>query len=92
VEVQLTTTDPGFNSIRQSPLLDGEVAIFIDGLPGIDSNRQVFIVHNDHLYTLTFEPWKLTLLIGGMGQRTPLEYPYNIIIQSLRFLPLWICR
>ena len=86
-EAQITAAGPGFNITRQSMTIDGELAYIIDGLPGQDPNRLVFIVHNDRLYTLIFEPWKLTLLVGGMGQRTPLEYLYNIVMQSFRFLP-----
>jgi hypothetical protein len=86
-EAQITAAGPGFNITRMSIMVDSEVAYIIDGLPGQDPNRQVFIVHNDRLYTITFAPWKLTLLVGGMGQRTSLEYLYNIVMQSFRFLP-----
>jgi hypothetical protein len=87
VDAQMPAEMQGFNITRQSTTIDGELAFIIDGLPGQDSNRQVFIVHNDRLYTLYFVPWQPTLLIGGMGQRTPLEYLYNIVVQSFRFLP-----
>ncbi len=87
VEAQMPTDVQGFNITRQSTTIDGEIAFIVDGLPGQDSNRRVFIVHNGRLYTLAFAPWQPTLLIGGMGQRTPLEYLYNIVIQSFRFLP-----
>ena len=36
--------------------IDGEPAFSVGGLPGQDINRQVFIVHNDRLYTLMFVP------------------------------------
>ena len=86
-EAQITA--PGSypdNITRQSLIIDGEVAIVVDGLSGQDWNRQVFIVHKDRLYNISFVPWQPTLLIGGMGQRQPLEYLYNIVIQSFRFL------
>ena len=86
-EAQITAAGPGFNITRQSMTIDGELAYIIDELPGQDPNRLVFMVHNDRLYTLTFEPWKLTILVGGMGQRTALEYLYNIVMQSFRFEP-----
>jgi hypothetical protein len=31
-------------------------AIVLTGLPGQDSNRQLFMVHNDLLYHITFNP------------------------------------
>lgn len=36
--------------------IDGEPAYFVSGLPGQDINRQLFMVHNDLLYTLMFVP------------------------------------
>lgn len=86
-DAQITAAGQGFNITRQSFTVDGEIAFVIDGLPGQDPNRQVFIVHQGRLYTLSFAPWKSTLLVGGMGQRQPLEYLYNIVMQSFRFLP-----
>lgn len=87
LEAQMPAEMQGFNITRQSTTIDGEPAFIVDGLPGQDSNRKVFIVHNGRLYTLAFSPWQPTQLIGGMGQRTPLEYLSNIVIQSFRFLP-----
>jgi len=86
-EAKISAAGQGFNITRQSFTVDGETAYQVDGLPGQDANRQVFIVHHERLYTLTFAPWFSTQLVGGMGQRTPLEYLYNIVIQSFRFLP-----
>ncbi len=86
-EAILPTETQGFNITRQSTTVDGETAYIFDGIPGQDTNRQVFIVHDGRLYNIMFMPWKSTQLIGGMGQRTPLEYLYNIVMQSFRFLP-----
>jgi hypothetical protein len=86
-EAQTAAAGAGFNITRQSMMVDGEVSFIIDGLPGQDSNRQVYIVHNERLYTFSFAPWETTLLVGGMGQRTPVEYLYNIVMQSFRFMP-----
>ena len=36
--------------------IDGEQAFVVTGLPGQDSNRQLFMVHNDLLYHMMFVP------------------------------------
>jgi hypothetical protein len=48
---------PGFN-VSVDPVLDidGEQAIVVNGLPGQDSNRQLFMVHGDLLYHMMFVP------------------------------------
>lgn len=48
----------GFDVIRSEVLLDGKPAIVVDGLPAQDSWRVVFIIGNDRLYTLFFQPWE----------------------------------
>lgn len=77
-----TTTDPGFNLTIQEVQLDGGDAIVVDGLPGMDSNRLLITVRNDRQYTLAFLPWQ-----PGTGQVTPLEQLYEMILQSMHFLP-----
>jgi hypothetical protein len=47
----------GFNITRNEILIDGKQAFVVDGLPGQDPWREVFIVGNDRLYTLFFNPW-----------------------------------
>lgn len=47
----------GFNITRSEILMDGKQAIVVDGLPSQDPWREVFIVDNDRLYILFFEPW-----------------------------------
>jgi hypothetical protein len=47
----------GFNITRSEILIDGKQAIVVDGLPAQDSWREVFIVDNNRLYTIFFEPW-----------------------------------
>jgi hypothetical protein len=47
----------GFNITRTEILIDGKQAIVVDGRPAQDPSREVFIVDNDRLYTLTFLPW-----------------------------------
>ena len=50
----------GFNITRNEILIDGKQAIAVDGLPAQDPWREVFIVDNNHLYILFFEPWAPT--------------------------------
>ena len=84
-EVQIAAVGPGFNIERSDVLVDGEQAVVIDGLPGPDSWRKVFIVSNERLYTLTFLPWAPN--INNPAQPTPLEGLYTTIIDTLHFLP-----
>ena len=72
-----------FEIRRTEMRVDGEPAVVVDGLPGPDPVRNVFIVHGDRLYTLIFMPWA----IGNSGQPTALESLYDSIMRSLRFTP-----
>jgi hypothetical protein len=45
-----------FDIPRTIIVIDGEEAAVLDNMPGQDINRQVVVVHNDRLYTLTFVP------------------------------------
>ena len=83
--VQIASVGPGFNISRFTVPVDNEQAVVVDGLPGQDSNRKVFIVHGDNLYTFSFAPWQPSP--AGAGQSTPLEDLYTMIVQSLHFLP-----
>jgi len=82
-DAQITPFDGYDVKIERTEVkVDGEQAIIVDGLPGPDPWRKVFIVHGDRLYTLTFLPW-----LPNAGQRTPLESLYETIMQTLHFLP-----
>jgi hypothetical protein len=83
--VEIASQGPGFNISRFDVPVDGEQAVVVDGLPGQDSNRKMYVVHRDRLYTFTFAPWQPSA--EGAGQLTPLEDLYTMIVQSLRFLP-----
>jgi hypothetical protein len=72
----------GFNITKSDILINGVQAVVVDGLPGQDSNRMVFLVNNDRLYMLTFEPW-----YPNANDPTPLENLYTTIVQTLHFLP-----
>ena len=82
---EIEAVGPGFNITSNEVPVEGETAIVIDGLPGQDSNRKVLIVHNDRLYTFIFEPW----YPGSQGaeQSTPLEGLFEMIMDSIHFLP-----
>jgi hypothetical protein len=82
VDEQIASLGEGFNITHVAVDLDGEQAIVVDGLPGQDSNRQVFIVHNGRLYDLIFMPW-----FPDAAEPTPLEDLYKAVVESFQFLP-----
>ena len=49
-------TFPESELVRVSLEIDEEKAIMLDKLPGQDIHREVFVVHNNDLYQLTFSP------------------------------------
>ena len=81
-EAAIAPLDAGFNITQTELLIDGVQGVVMDGLPGQDSNRMVFIVNNDQLYVLSFAPW-----YPNPNDPTPLEYLYTTIVQTLQFLP-----
>jgi len=72
----------GFNIVRSEILIDGKQAIVVDGLPAQDSSRDVFIVDNDRLYILFFEPWE-----PSADWFPELEKLYSSVIASFHVLP-----
>ena len=72
----------GFNIVRSEILIDGKQAIVVDGLPAQESSREVFIVDNDRLYILFFEPWAPTA-----DWFPELEKLYSSAIASFHVLP-----
>jgi len=72
----------GFNITRFEAVVEGEQAIVVDGLPGQDSARNVFIVHNGRLYNITSMPW-----FPNATELTPLENLYTMAMDTLHFLP-----
>lgn len=79
---QITAAGEGFNITRNEIRVDGNQAIVVDGLPGPDPWRKVFIVSNDRLYTLSFLPWT-----PNVNAFPSLEKLYATVIDSLHFLP-----
>jgi hypothetical protein len=71
----------GFNITKTAIEVDGVQGVVVDGLPGQDSNRQVFIVSNGRLYQIVFEPW-----YPNASAPTPLEGLYKTIIETLHFM------
>jgi hypothetical protein len=73
----------GFNITRTEIMIDGKQAIVVDGLPAQDPWREVFIVGNDRLYILFFEPWT-----PNADWFSDLERLYSSVIDSFHiFLP-----
>jgi len=72
----------GFNITRSEILMDGKQAIVVDGLPGQDPWREVFIVGNDRLYILFFDPWT-----PNADWFSELEKLYSSVIDSFHVLP-----
>ena len=72
----------GFNITRTEIMIDGKQAIVVDGLPAQDSWREVFIVGNDRLYILFFDPW-----VPTADWFSELEKLYSSVIASFHVLP-----
>ena len=72
----------GFPITRTEIMIDGKQAIVVDGLPAQESARDVFLVDNDRLYMLFFEPWAPTA-----AWFPELENLYSSVIASFHVLP-----
>lgn len=83
-DAKIAEAGEGFGIVRSEILLGGQPAIVVDGLPAPDSWRVVFVVNNDRLYTLTFQPWFPS---SDPNQPTALEKLYAAIVDTLRFMP-----
>jgi hypothetical protein len=84
-QAEIGAYDVGSNIERSEVLVDGEQAVVIDGLPGPDPWRKVFIVSNERLYVLTFLPWVPNT--DNAERFTQLEHLYTTMMDTLRFLP-----
>lgn len=83
-DAQIAEWGEGFGITRSEILVDGQQAIVVDGLPGPDSQRKVFVVGNERLYTLAFLPWFPS---NDPSQPEPLENLYATIVGTIHFLP-----
>ncbi len=72
----------GFNITRSEVEVDGEQAVVVDGLPNVDTARNVFITHNGRFYNLIFMPW-----LPNAAEPTALENLYAMAMDTLHFLP-----
>lgn len=48
----------GISPLRSTVRIGGEGALVLDGMPGQDPIRKVYIVHNGLLYTFSFSPFQ----------------------------------
>ena len=75
---EIAAAGVGFEIHQEQRTVDYTIATVVDGLPGPDSMRKVFVISYDRLYTFTFMPW---------GQNAELPALYESIMKTLRFLP-----
>ncbi len=81
---QIAEAGEGFNITRSDVMVDGKQAVVVDGLPGPDPGRKVFVVSGERLYTLSFLPWAPS---NDPNQPTPLETLYTAVVTTFHFLP-----
>jgi len=76
-------TFPESGLVRESLTIDGEAAVMLDGMPGQEINRQVFVIHNDYLDHLTFMPMDK----NQSEVYAQSETLYRTVVQSFNFRP-----
>jgi hypothetical protein len=82
VEAVKAELGSGFNvSIGGAMDIDGAQALVVNGLPGQDPNRQLFMVHDDLLYHIIFMP---DYPQGGDAYRQ-MEDVYAMIVNTFHF-------
>jgi len=84
-DAQIGLAGTGFNIERTEVQVDGEQAIVVDGLPGQDAGRNIFIIHGERLYMLTFQPW--VQIPDNPAAFAGLENLYDTILRTLHFIP-----
>ena len=68
---------------RSFVTLDGEDAVVLDGMPGQDFQRRVYVVHDQTLYVLAFMPTRS----GNQTASDQLEALYASVINSWTWSP-----
>lgn len=63
--------------------LDGEQAVVLDGMPGQDLQRRLYVVHEQTLYVLAFMP----TLSGNKATNDQMEALYNAVTSSWSWSP-----
>jgi len=70
----------GFEIARSSVTIGGQEAVLLDGIPGQDYYRAIFVAHNGLLYQLSFAPYDSNL--DNLAQA---EQLYALALDSFRF-------
>jgi hypothetical protein len=77
-------TVAGLSSVGRSFVtLDGEDAVVLDGMPGQDFQRRVYVVHDQTLYVLAFMPTRSE----NQAARDQLEALYAAVMNSWTWSP-----
>lgn len=77
-------TAAGISNVGRSLItLDGEQAVVLDGMPGQDPQRRVYVVHDQTLYVLAFMPTRSENTAAG----DQLEALYDAVTNSWTWSP-----
>ena len=77
-------TSAGLTSVARSFItLDGEPAVVLDGMPGQDFQRRVYVVHDQTLYVLAFMPTRSE----NQAASAQMEFLYDAIMNSWKWSP-----
>ncbi|NTU55601.1 MAG: hypothetical protein HGA79_05070 [Anaerolineales bacterium] len=68
---------------RWTETLDGEQAVVLDGMPGQDFQRRVYVVHEQTLYVLAFMPTRSENKVAN----DQMEALYNAVTSSWTWSP-----
>jgi hypothetical protein len=69
-------------------MLDGEQAVVLDGMPGQDLQRRVYVVHQQTLYVLAFMP----TLSENTAAGDQVEALYTAITNSWEWSPCSVSK
>jgi hypothetical protein len=74
---------PGIAIQRTSSTVSGQLAVALEGLPGVTGTRDILIVYADRLYWLTF-------ILPGADSASVEQFErlYTTVIDSFTFLPV----